>query len=335
MPIPRMEFVGLDPTIEELRAAGYEPTQCGYNCSNPSHYYDREGFNYLRYDRDGYDRTGMSTWGSYREDDSGDEDSDSLHSDDDSGSDLHYYSYTPPLQFRGDRAPFYGMEIEVTTDRPRCAARIAESHAGDLIYCKEDSTVDGLEMVTHPMSYDWAMANFPWKLLTALRYEADATTIAQENGIHIHVGRDGFTDSAHLFRWLKLWYRNPRDIQRIARRSSNRWGAFNPSHRESHKEHVKYGKPGYNSDNDGTLDRYSAINTVNQNTLEVRVFASTLRPRRAKAALQLVAGSVEYTRQLTAEAVTRRRGWDWPAFMAWTVKDGRYPDLIEENRTRR
>jgi hypothetical protein len=60
-----------------------------------------------------------------------------------------------------------------------------------------------------------------------------------------------------------------------------------------------------------------------------------LRPQRAKAALQLVAGSVEYARQLDAEAITQRHGWEWRAFIAWAGKDGSYPDLIAENRIRR
>jgi len=194
------------------------------------------------------------------------------------------------------------------------------------------------------------MANFPWAMLPALRDRADATVVPSDNGIHVHVSRAGFDNSAHLYRWLKLWYRNPIDIQRIARRQSNRWGPFSPEHRAAHKEHVKYGKPSYqppdrsyNYRTDGydhvgdttVVDRYAAINTTNRDTLEVRVFASSLRPRRVKAALQLVAASVEYTRQLNSDAVCKRHGWDWKAFMSWVRHDGRYPDLVQEDKTRR
>lgn len=298
--------------------------------------YDREGFNSNGYDRDGYDVDGDDSYGNPRPCDCG-ACEECYDRNDDNGSDaLHYYSYTPTLQFRGDGAPWYGMEIEVTSDRIRRLVNVVDQHAGNLIYCKADGSVDGAELVTHPMSYEWAMANFPWQVLPALKDEADATVIASDNGIHIHVSRDGFDNSSHLFRWMKFWYRNPNDIQRIARRQANSWSAFRPEDRAGQFEHSKYGKGNYDYESDATRrHRYSAINTTNDATLEVRVFASTLRPRRAQAALQLVAGSVEYTRQLSADAITHRRGWDWRAFTAWAGKSGQYQALVMEDRTRR
>lgn len=318
--------------------------------------YDRFGQDADGYDRDGYDENGQNADGRYRY--ACDNCNDrycggcepEYYGGDDNSDVLESYSYTPRLVFNGAHGPYYGMEIEVTTDHVRKLVEIVNEHAGSLVYCKSDSSVEGAEMVTHPMSYEWAMEHFPWKMLTALRAGADATVIPEENGIHIHVSRDGFDNPSHLYRWMKLWYRNPRDIQRIARRRGDHWSSFNPEHRAGQKEHVKFGKPNYrplDSDYDPVTreyvrtgdvtrtDRYAAINTTNDATLEVRVFASTLRPQRAKAALQLVAGSVEYTRQLTADAITHRRGWEWRAFMAWAGKSGLYPDLMAEDRTRR
>jgi hypothetical protein len=180
------------------------------------------------------------------------------------------------------------------------------------------------------------MEHFPWEMLSSLRTETDATIVGSDNGIHIHVSRDGFAGSAHMFRWLKFWYRNPNDIQRIARRRANHWGPFDSTHRAAQKHHVKFGKAGYDRGADRTnRDRYAAINTTNPDTLEVRVFASTLRPNRAQAALQLVAGSVEYTRGLSADAITQRHGWDWRAFISWAGKTEQYPALMTENRIRR
>ena len=317
--------------------AGYD--RAGYNRVG----YDQEGYNAAGYNRAGYDQEGYDqegynaagyNWDGYRRGDTHD-------SDDDQHDALCAYNYSPELEFQGDKGPYYGMEIEVTVDRVRDAVELVNNHApylkySPLIWCKSDSSVDGMEMVTHPMSYDWAMANFPWDMLPALRDQVQATVIPQENGIHVHVGRDAFDGSAHLYRWLKLWYRNPNDIQRIARRRAHAWAAFEPRHRKAQKEHVKKGKPGYSYGNDETARvRYSAINTTNDNTLEVRVFASSLRPRRVKAALQLVAGSVEYTRQLSPEAICARHGWDWRAFMSWVRRDGRYPDLVAEDRNRK
>jgi hypothetical protein len=317
--------------------AGYDRN--GYDSEGfDSFGYDQYGYNSDGYDREGYDSDGEDSYGNPRpcDCDSCEDCYDRNGPDESERELLHYYSYTPTLQFNGERPPFYGMEIEVTSDRIRNLVRCVDNHAPNLIYCKADGSVDGAELVTHPMSYEWAMANFPWNVLPALKDEADATVIASDNGIHIHVSRDGFDNSSHLYRWMKFWYRNPEDIQRIARRRANSWSAFRPEDRTGQFEHSKYGKGNYDSDNSSTrMHRYSAINTTNDATLEVRVFASTLRPRRAQAALQLVAGTVEYTRQLSADAITHRRGWDWRAFTSWAGKSGQYQALIMEDRTRR
>src|SRR5215469_13640082 len=173
--------------------------------------YDRFGYDSEGYDRDGYNEDGYDRYGSYRYG----------YDDEDGNNGLHDYSYKPEPRFNGEAGPWFGLEIEITTDEITDAVSIVDRFASDLIYCKADSSVDGLEMVTHPMSYDWAMARFPWDMLPALRDGASCTVIPQENGIHIHIGRDAFKDSAHLYRWLKLWYRNPMDIQRIARRQAS------------------------------------------------------------------------------------------------------------------
>lgn len=323
-----------------LRRNDYRP-ECGNDecdeCALRDPYgYDNDGYDRDGYDSSGYDRDGENRNGSTRcemGDCYGCADRE-LEPEPSSDARLMNYSYRPSLRFNGDKAPYYGMELEITTDNISGAIDITEQASG-LLYCKEDSSVQGLEIVSHPMSYPWAMEHFPWEMLTELR-GSGATIVGEDNGLHIHVGRNGFSGSAHTFRWMKFWYRNPRDIQRIARRRSSHWGAFNPDHRAAQKEHVKRGKPGYSRSADETLnERYAAINTQNDATLEVRVFASTLRPQRAQAALQLVAGSVEYTRQLTSDAVTHRHGWEWPAFMSWAGKSGEYGALLTENRIRR
>lgn len=325
-------------SLNYIENRGYAP-ECGDpSCSDDDcALRDREGYDYDGYDTYGYDRSGYDYSGEDRYGNTRCENGDCGCYEHEQPDDerLMNYSYTPTLKFRG-KAPYYGMEIEVTTDSIRDVIDAIEGSApSNLIYCKEDSSVQGLEMVTHPMSFDWAMDNFPWEMLRDIR-QTGASVIGEDNGIHIHVGRDGFDNSAHMYRWMKFWYRNPRDIQRIARRRASHWGAFNPDHRKAQKEHVKMGKPSYNFYEDRTQrERYAAINTTNDQTLEVRVFASTLRPQRARAALQLVAGSVEYTRHLSAQDITKRHGWEWAAFMAWAAKQNKYGDLLVEHRLRR
>ena len=90
----------------------------------------------------------------------------------DFGGLVHDYSYKPRPVFHGTGPLFLGPEIEIET--PYCAeeecAQIAYSLLGSLGYLKNDARSDnGFEIVTHPMSYQWAMDNFPWQMLTELR----------------------------------------------------------------------------------------------------------------------------------------------------------------------
>jgi hypothetical protein len=84
---------------------------------------------------------------------------------------------------------------------------------------------------------------------------------------------------------MKLIYDNQRQVERIAGRSGNHYATFGDKGKLVEK--VKYG-----SQSNG---RYSAINTENDATLEVRVFKGSLRKERVLSALEFVAASVEYT----------------------------------------
>ncbi len=166
-----------------------------------------------------------------------------------------------------------------------------------------------------------AMASFPWHLLPAFQ-SAGCDIDPDSNGIHVHVSRAAFATPSHLYRWMKLIYRNQADCLDIARRDSGQWAGFATKHRRGHLDHIKIRKGmrmryGDEYRYDPTGERYSAINTTNDATLEVRIFASTLNVADAQSALQLVAASVEYTRGLRAADVCQHDGWSWAEFGAW------------------
>lgn len=286
---------------------------------------------------------------------------------------LHSYSYTPELEFRGDGPAFYGMEVEVSCDSRAAMSRINDV-VSDICWMKHDGSVDGFEMVTHPMTYPWAKSNFPWDAFDTMEEEG-CYIEPDTNGIHVHVARDGFSSPAHTYRWMKFFYRNANDIRRIARRDCH-WGSFTNDHRRGHLAHVnrmKFGKimeTWYNGANHSlraghitrkeydnwfnyrrypriirkaseagnndptTYMRYNAINTGNPNTLEVRVFASTLDKTVARSALELCASTVEYTRGLTAHDVCKRDGWSWNAYREW-LKASEYDAMIYADETAR
>jgi hypothetical protein len=234
---------------------------------------------------------------------------------------LHDASYKPPPRFRGTGPLYLGPEIEIETPRYEGAecARLAESFLGALGYLKEDGSLDdGFEIVTHPMSYEWAMAHFPWQMLTELRRLGCETP--DNTGIHVHVSRAGFVTPCHTYRWMKFIYRNESQVTTLARRSSPGYAPFTDDDRQAVKHYVK-GGCGHT--------RYRAINTQNDDTFELRVFASSLDPRKVQAALGFAAASVEYTRDLTVRQITDG-GWTWAAFVDWLGERPAYQPLMQE-----
>ncbi|WP_280188545.1 MULTISPECIES: hypothetical protein [Nocardia] len=235
---------------------------------------------------------------------------------------VHDSYYTPELRFHGEGPMFLGMELELKTpDRSyRDAVDTALAHVKDLAYLKEDGSIScGFELVTHPMSYEYALARFPWQLLNRLRLLGCYTD--EGVGIHVHVSRAGFSSPAHAYRWLKFVYRNERSVTTLARRASS-WAEFSPQQRSSAQDYAKGGQDGYG--------RYQAINVCPEDTFELRVFASSLHPQQVQAALAFAAASVEYTRELSAADIARRRGWEWTAFTTWVRSRPEYSPLLAE-----
>lgn len=234
---------------------------------------------------------------------------------------VHDYSYKPAPEFHGTGPLYLGLELEINTPLGELdgAARLATDQLGNLGYLKSDSSIErGFEIVTHPMSHDWAAERFPWPMLAKLRGMGCSP---DGNGLHVHVSRAAFDGPLHIYRWLKFFHRNQPQVIRIARRESDRWAAFSDHSRRNAKTLAKGKAWG---------ERYSAINTNNTDTLELRIFASSLTEREVRAALGLAAASVEYTRALTTQDITRRGGWQWPAFRGWVADRPQYAALAHE-----
>lgn len=241
--------------------------------------------------------------------------------DRDCGGLINDWNYQPRLTFHGDGPVYLGMELEISTNGNMTrAAQDVYGRLGDSVFLKEDSSIDsGFELVTHPMSHAYFAEKFDWQILRDLESHG---CDAYGNGIHVHVSRAGFDSPSHVYRWMRLIYRNERAVAAIARRNPSQWGSFNTHDTRDFKHYAKGYKRG--------AERYSAINVQNEHTFEVRVFRGSLNQREVRAALDLVAGSVEYTRQLTVPAVLAG-GWTWAGFMAWAATDERYAALVAES----
>lgn len=292
---------------------GSNCSTCGficYTCADDTYYCDS-------CDTRDCDDSPHSSCG-YSEDD--DYDSDSY---DNSGSGIRGYSYKPSPMFMGEGTAFLGLEIEI--DAP---ARLANDVNSSLIYCKEDGSVSrGFEMVTHPMTYEWAMANFPFERLIHLVANGGNPGV---HGLHIHISRTGFTDSEHVERWMRLFYGNETETVAIARRHSDQWASFSDRHTIASKTGTRG-------------NRYQFINNQNYETFEIRGFASTLVPQELQAAMGFVHAALEFTRGMTGtgegnpetpSGAIRNETLSWIEFATWVEGRPEYAPLWAEMTAR-
>lgn len=242
----------------------------------------------------------------------------------DSGQ-VHGYYWNPPEFIKhGDRgAAHFGIELEIGGYESDIVAAVNEIDGmEEYIYMKEDGTVDGVEIISMPMTLEFHQS-FGWdELLAELRRRGCRTE--DEYGMHIHIDRRAFRhpgtgrhSHTHAYRWMKFTYRNAEWVRVVSRRSSF-WGEF---------RHLGRGDMRRKSSAYPTSDeRRSAINTTKGGTYELRTGRSTLSYRKFLALVEFAAASVEYTRQRNIPMVEMMR---WENFMAWCVDQGdAYANLV-------
>lgn len=255
--------------------------------------------------------------------------------DDEPNSDyIHSYGYKPRPVFFGMGPIFLGFELEVEAatylnfdEREFMASRVMDSSHGSF-YLKEDGSLSnsGFEIVTHPHSLQEYQTKFDWKFLESLKTNKWRSWYSDNCGLHVHIGLSAFVNAAHEAKFTKFIYDNQRQVVRIAGRSSN-YASFSDKGKAVRK--IKY--------KDANWDRYQAVNNLNRNTLEIRVFKGSLRQERVLSAIEFVHAVCEYTRTLKAKV--KGQPFSWVNFVGFVSNNlDTYPNLftiINESFTRR
>lgn len=190
---------------------------------------------------------------------------------------IHEYSYMPDLEFHGADSTmpdlYMGVELETqgstydADELVRFVKNDDESHA----YLKEDCSISGVEIVTHPMTLDYHRNEYNWQgLINAA--ETDGFHDGTGAGLHVHISRAGLAGTRaeraqvetnvlamleiHWDKWVEL-----------ARRDDSHWAPKNLGNLTVNKTNLERGKSG---------GHYSALNFDNYDTLEFRMFRSTM-----------------------------------------------------------
>lgn len=257
---------------------------------------------------------------------------------------IHSYGCKPDLEFLGkDKSNLYlGLELEteIYGDIDSASTFASQALQGVAIL-KHDGSIgrsggsrvgnEGFEIVTQPHSHLHFREHSQvlWDTIDKLRtnYRARSWDAKSNCGIHIHISRKGFSSGSHTHRFLSLVYQNSEQMMKFAGRKSD-YARFNDCYTFD-----EYDRPVFSLkhklDRHANTERYTAVNTQNRDTLELRFFRGTMNSKGVLATLDLAHAMVEYTRHLRLDDV--RMGalkWEW--FVDY-VRDnnGLYPDLYD------
>lgn len=188
------------------------------------------------------------------------------------------YNYDPldDLDFLGNPKDnlYLGLELEVyvSDDLNNTANTVSDLLEGYAIL-KEDGSISmpGFEIVTAPSS----LAIHREKITEFFSNNPDIDTDDSiDIGLHIHISRKPLTQLT--IGKMLVFINNPDNqdkIVAIAGRSSNNWAKLSPKKITDIKKQTS---------------RYEAINLQNNDTIEVRIFASTVDPKLILARLEFV-----------------------------------------------
>lgn len=264
---------------------------------------------------------------------------------------INNYSFKPEPNFVGidPHNTYFGIEVEteVWSGDIIGASNGVTEHA-ERFYLKEDGsigrfegnivlddnerTMRGFEIVSHPYSFDYwhtpdlAIFNFMEKIRT--EYKARSWDAKSSCGLHIHISRAGFSSGAHTHRFLALIYSNSIEMSKLGGRKGSSYAKFDDIWKfDDYGRPYRFYKDKVHWKRGHSTERYSAVNTNNRETIELRWFRGTLNRSGILASIQLAHACVEYTRYLTVAQV-RDGALRWDKFSEYVSHNREiYPDL--------
>lgn len=151
---------------------------------------------------------------------------------------------------------------------------------GWLVHFEHDGSLseDGVECITMPCSLRFHQERMDWKTLCSrLLRQGFRSHDTDDCGLHVHLSRGGLTP-IQIMKLDVFVNRSAEFLSQVARRTA----FYSAEYDRQKRMDVRKGKYGSESHN----QRYTAVNTTNKNTVEIRIFRGSLNH-------QTVLGTVE------------------------------------------
>jgi hypothetical protein len=215
------------------------------------------------------------------------------------------YMYNPTTNFRRldwenqnagkysyREAPYFGIEIEVDTpyeDYQDVARKCELLHDESKTYLKEDSSTEGFEIVTQPMTFEF-QKQMGWRnILNQVREEGGRGYDSGNCGIHVHISKASYSPLT-WWKVLEFMTKCRAFVKMFAQRNGNyRWCEYkHPREYQGYNDRANC----YPSNPD---TRYVHVNFGDrQPTAEFRIFRSTTSHDRFWASIEFSYAVVEF-----------------------------------------
>jgi hypothetical protein len=212
-------------------------------------------------------------------------------------------------------------------DNAKSILDVANTEDVENIYIKADGSLnDGLEIVSHPMTFDYHKNTMPWRKIVKcavdMGYRSHKTSTC---GLHCHVNRKslGYNTTEQentIARILYFIEHHWAEILKFSRRTSyqmERW-ANRYGRKNNPKEFIS------NVKNKSSSNRYVAVNLQNNDTIEFRMFKGTLKYNTIIATLEFVNAVCDAAVNMTDEEMA---DLSWNDFVS-ALNEYTYKELI-------
>lgn len=230
--------------------------------------------------------------------------------------DYHDYKNSDSIEFYGDEdrrdVVYLGYEIEVDTDERVDSEEVAtllQQEMGSLYHYERDGSLSsrGIEIISAPSSINYHLSMLPkvkkaFQILTENSYKGhDAHT---STGMHFHIDRRFFgkREDSSIAKLLFIFERHRKDLLVFSRRLPSQCEDWCRSRTETYSNNAGWikkavmsskGFPEYSS-------RYYSVNLNNSDTVEIRLWRSSLNPQTFEATLKFTARLAQLCRDTRA-----------------------------------
>lgn len=239
--------------------------------------------------------------------------------DDEPPREIESYTYKPSPQFfkmPGETldALFLGIELEIEL-KDACEFEVVQATKANWTYLKADASLrDGLEIVTHPLSFAWICANRKRfsGMLKELRGLGAQSHTPGTCGLHVHMSRRAISNGT-LTNMMKLIYENPGRMLILSRRTQEQvqqWSKLSINEYYPLSQAITQKINGYDR------NRYETLNLCNSQTVEFRLWRGTLKTSTFFGCIEFCVALFLYAR------ATREEDISWEGFMTYILTLG-------------